>query len=52
MVERLFSVQTIHLLTTGLITGIPYIFGIMWIFIPACLIKQPNRALSRMCKRT
>ena len=34
---------------TASIPGVPHIFGIVWILIPACLIKQPNGSLSRMC---
>ena len=31
------------------IPGVPHIFGIVWIFIPVCWIKQPNGFLSRIC---
>ena len=30
----------------------PHIFRIVWIIIPACLIKQPNGTLSRMYVQT
>ena len=33
---------------TGSIPGVSHIFRIVWIIIPACLIKQPNGTLSRM----
>ena len=42
---------------TALFPGVSNIFRIVWIFIPACLSKQPNGTLSRMyvhcalCKR-
>ena len=32
--------------------SIPHIFTIVWIIIPACLIKQPNGTLSRMYVQT
>ena len=57
MVERLLRVS-IHLLSTkqvvmGSIPGVPHIFGILWIFIPACLIKQPKvHSVECGCKRT
>ena len=33
---------------TGSIPGVSHKFRIVWIIIPACLIKQPNGTLSRM----
>ena len=35
-----------------LIPGVSHIFRIVWIIIPACLIKQPNGTLSRMYVQT
>ena len=32
--------------------GVSHIFRIVWIIIPACLIKQPNGTLSRMYVQT
>ena len=43
------SLGTHCLVFTGSIPVVPQIFGIERIFIPACLIKQPNDSLSRMC---
>ena len=37
---------------TGSIPGVSHIFRIVWIIIPACLIKQPNGTLSRMYVQT
>ena len=36
----------------GSIPGVSHIFRIVWIIIPACLIKQPNGTLSRMYVQT
>ena len=39
-----------ELVLTGSIPGFTHIFGILiCIYIPACLIKQPNGSLIRMC---
>ena len=37
---------------TGSIPGVSHKFRIVWIIIPACLIKQPNGTLSRMYVQT
>ena len=37
---------------TGSILGVSYKFRIVWIIIPACLIKQPKGTLSRMYVQT
>ena len=39
---------SIHLFCRGSIPGGFHIFRIVWIIIPACLIKQSNGALSRV----
>ena len=39
---------SIHLFCRGSIPGSSHIFRIVWIIIPACLIKQPNGTLSRV----
>ena len=36
----------------GFESGVSHIFRIVWIIIPACLIKQPNGTLSRMFVQT
>ena len=37
---------------SGSIPGVSHIFSMVWIIIPACLIKQPNSTLSRMYVQT
>ena len=37
---------------TGSIPDVSHKCRIVWIIIPACLIKQPNGTLSRMCVQT
>ena len=37
---------------TGSIPGVSQKFRIVWIIIPACLIKQPNGTLSRIYVQT
>ena len=43
---------TCQVRVTGSIPGVSHIFRIVWIIIPACLIKQPNGTLSRMYVQT
>ena len=42
--------QVVQLL--GSIPGVSHKLRILWIIIPACLIKQPNGTLSRMYVQT
>ena len=41
-------IYTCQVRCEGSIPGVSHIFRIVWIIIPACLIKQPNGTLSRM----
>ena len=51
IVDRLLSISLLNVeqVVTGSIPDVYHIFGIVWIFISACLIKQPSGSFSRMC---
>ena len=52
LVELLIWYTLVKSDVTGSIPGVSHIFRIVWIIIPACLIKQPNGTLSRMYVQT
>ena len=52
LVELLIRYTLVKSDVTGSIPGVSHIFRIVWIIIPACLIKQPNGTLSRMYVQT
>ena len=52
MVELLVLYTLVKPEVTGSIPGDSHKFEIVWIVIPACLIKQPNGTLSRMYVQT
>ena len=52
LVELLILYTLVKPDVTGSIPGVSHIFRIVWIIIPACLIKQPNGTLSRMYVQT
>ena len=52
LVELLILCTLVKSDVTGSIPGVPHIFRIVLIIIPACLIKQPNVSLSRMYVQT
>ena len=47
LVELLIRYTLVKPDVTGLISGVSLIFRIVWIIIPACLIKQPNGTLNK-----
>ena len=47
LVELLIRYTLVKPDVTGLISGVSHIFRIVWIIIPACLIKQPYGTLKK-----